>query len=166
MFRSSFGCDGTKRRHHRSPAVAASPAGQDRGPRPTASLGTGDSDALFAEEVHSFLRGKLKASRPRSRSNVCQPRPRLWIQEFESSVGSHAVWSPDCIFPRTGKRPCSRRLGCPARVSRQQFQAFRYFGRGFRAPVSARFFPISVFREGRLVRLLPETGLRNARRVR
>src|ERR1700751_1035386 len=71
---------------------------------------------------------------------------------------SHTVQSPHSIFPRTGKRPRSRRLGSPAPVSGQQFAAFRYFGRGFRAPVSARYFPISVFGEGRLVRLLAETS--------
>src|ERR1700751_752584 len=79
----------------------------------------------------------------------------LW---FESCLLSHTVQSPHSIFPRTGKRPRSRRLGCPAPISGQQFAAFRYFGRGFRAPVSARYFPISVSGEGRLVRLLAETN--------
>src|ERR1700752_1184927 len=79
----------------------------------------------------------------------------LW---FESWLPSHTVQSPHSIFARTGKRPRFRRLGCPAPVSGQQFVAFRYFGRGFRAPVSARYFPISVSGEGRLVRLLAETG--------
>jgi hypothetical protein len=67
-----------------------------------------------------------------------------------------------CLFPRTGKRPHSRRLGWPAPVTGQQLLAILSFGRGFRAPVSARFFPISVSGEGRLVRLLPETSSRNA----
>jgi hypothetical protein len=39
------------------------------------------------------------------------------------------------------------------------------YGRGFRALVSARFIPISVSGEGRLVRRLPESGSRNARWV-
>jgi hypothetical protein len=52
------------RRHHRSPAMAASPAGQDRGLGQRPCLGTGDSDALFAAEVHPFLGGKLSAIRP------------------------------------------------------------------------------------------------------
>jgi hypothetical protein len=43
-------------------------------------------------------------------------------------------------------------------VSGQKFLAFWSFRRGFRAPVSARYFPISVFGEGRLVRLLAETS--------
>jgi hypothetical protein len=77
-------------------------------------------------------------------------------------VISQAVRSPDCVFPRTGKRPPSRRLGWPAPVSGQQFLAFRSFWCGFRAPVSACFIPISVSGEGRLVRLLPETGSKNA----
>src|SRR5206468_9924802 len=38
---------------------------------------------------------------------------------------------------------------------------FQSYGRGFRAPVSARYFPISVFGERRLVRPLLETGLRS-----
>jgi hypothetical protein len=57
-----------------------------------------------------------------------------------------------------GKRPHSGRLGWPALVSGQQLPAILSFGREFRAPVSARFFPISVSGEGRRVRLLPETG--------
>jgi hypothetical protein len=51
-----FGCDGTRRRHHRSPAVAPSPAGQDPGSGHRPISRHGDSDALFAAEVHSFLR--------------------------------------------------------------------------------------------------------------
>jgi hypothetical protein len=79
----------------------------------------------------------------------------LW---FESWLPSHVVRSPDSIFPRMGKRPHSGRLGWPAPVSGQQLPAILSFGRGFRAPVSARYFLISVSREGRLVRLFPETG--------
>jgi hypothetical protein len=51
-----------------------------------------------------------------------------------------------------------RGLGPLAAVSCREFFALRPFRRGFRAPVSARFFPISVSGEGRRVRLLPETG--------
>jgi hypothetical protein len=77
---------------------------------------------------------------------------------------SQAVRSQECIFPRIRKRPHSRGLSWGAPVSGQKFLAFRSFGRGFWALVSARFFPISVFGEGRLVRLFPETGSRNARK--
>jgi hypothetical protein len=63
--------------------VFTSPAGQD--PEwAKRSCRHADSDAPFAAEVHSFLRGKLSANRPRG------PAARLWIQEFESSIGSHA----------------------------------------------------------------------------
>jgi hypothetical protein len=75
-----------------------------------------------------------------------------------TGVISQAVRSPDCIFPRKGKRPHCRRLGWPGPVSGQQLPAILSFGRGFRAPVSARYFPISVPGERRLVRLLAETS--------
>ena len=58
-----------------------------------------------------------------------------------------------------------RWLGWPAPVSRQQLRAFLSFGRGFRTPVSARFFPISVSGERRLVRELAETSSKNANGV-
>ena len=75
------------------------------------------------------------------------------------TASSATQFSLRIVFsPERGKRPRSRRLGCPAPVSGQQFAAFRYFGRGFRAPVSARYFPISVSGEGRLVRVLAETS--------
>ena len=44
------------RRHHRSPTVAASPAGQDPNEANRPLSRHGDSDAPFAAEVHSFLR--------------------------------------------------------------------------------------------------------------
>src|SRR6266705_759235 len=49
-----FGCDGMQRRHHRSPTVAASPAGRDpaRAKRP---VNGSDTDTPFATEVQSFL---------------------------------------------------------------------------------------------------------------
>jgi hypothetical protein len=59
----------------------------------------------------------------------------------------------------------SRRLGWGAPVSGRQFPAFRSFGGGFRAPVSAGGFPISVSAVQRPVRLLTETGSRSAFRV-
>src|ERR1700730_13922323 len=55
-FRILFGCDGTRRRHHRSPAVAPSPAGQDPGWGQPALISARHSDAPIAAEVHSFLR--------------------------------------------------------------------------------------------------------------
>src|ERR1700740_3070096 len=88
-----------------------------------------------------------------------RPNPRNARTNAKKQIGQIAAsMSPHSIFARTGKRPHSRRLGCPAPVSGQKFLAFRYFGRGFRAPVSARYFPISVSGEGRLVRLLAETS--------
>jgi hypothetical protein len=65
-----FGCDGTRRRHHRSPAVAASPAGQDSGWGQPALISARHSDAPFAAEVHSFLRRRLSANRPAKRERV------------------------------------------------------------------------------------------------
>ena len=50
-----FGCDGNQRRHHRSPTVAASPAGQDPGWGQAALIIGSDTDAPFAAEVQSFL---------------------------------------------------------------------------------------------------------------
>ena len=78
---------------------------------------------------------------------------------------SQAVQSPGCIFPRTGERAHSRGLSWWAPVSGQQLPAFLSSGHGFRAPVCARLFPISVSGEGRLVRLLPEVSSRNSPRV-
>jgi hypothetical protein len=49
-----FGSDGNQRRHHRSPTVAASPAGQDPG-RAKRPVSSSDTDAPFATEVQSFL---------------------------------------------------------------------------------------------------------------
>src|SRR5262245_51970291 len=63
------------------------------------------------------------------------------------------------------KRPHSGRLAWPAPVSGQQLQAFLSLGRGFWTPVSARFFPISVSGERRLVRELAETSSKNANGV-
>jgi hypothetical protein len=60
------------------------------------------------------------------------------------------VPSPGSYFPVGENCRHSRGLGWRAPVSGRQFLAF--------PPVSARFFPISVSGEGRLVRLLPETG--------
>jgi hypothetical protein len=52
-----------------------------------------------------------------------------------------------------------------APVSGRQFLAFRLLRGGFRAPVSAGGFPISVSAVQRPVRLLTETGSRSAFRV-
>jgi len=48
------GCDDVLRRHHRSPAVAIKPAGQDPG-RAYGPLRGRNSDALFAVKIQSFL---------------------------------------------------------------------------------------------------------------
>src|ERR1700730_13580853 len=107
-----------------------------------------------------------RQSAPRLRSSLCQgPAARLWIQEFESSLGSQAVGSPGFYFPVCENPRHFRGLGWRAPVSGGQFSAFPSFGRGFRAPVSARHFPISVSAERGLVRLLTETGSRNVYRA-
>jgi hypothetical protein len=54
IWRSLFSCDGIQRRHHRSPTVAASPAGRDPA-RATRPVNGSDTDAPFATEVQSFL---------------------------------------------------------------------------------------------------------------
>src|ERR1700758_2361458 len=107
---------------------------------------------------------KYGAAKKQGKNRVELTKQGVLYRDGFASDGliSHTVQSPHTIFARTGKRPRSRRLGSPAPVSGQPFAAFRYFGRGFRAPVSARYFPISVSGERRLVRLLPETGSRNA----
>src|SRR5262249_4630054 len=69
-------------------------------------------------------------------------------RRFESSRPSQAVQSRRYIFPIAENRRGSRGLGWQAAVSAQKFLAFRASGRGFRAPVSARFFPIPVSGEG------------------
>ena len=52
--RIPFSCDGTKRRHHRSPAAATKPAG--RNPRKANGLHRcRNSDALFVPKCQSFL---------------------------------------------------------------------------------------------------------------
>ena len=111
---------------------------------------------------------KIKRQSPqRLRSSLCQgPAARLWIQEFESSLGSQAVRSPWYYFPVCENPRHSGELGWRAPVSGRQFLAFSSFGQGFRAPVSARHFPISISAERRLVRLLTETGSRNGFRQR
>ena len=45
------------------------------------------------------------------------PAARLWIQEFESSLGSQAVGSPGCYFPVRENPRHSRGLGWHAPVS-------------------------------------------------
>jgi hypothetical protein len=52
-------------------------------------------------------------------------------------------------FSRGRKSPAFPRVGLAGAVSGRQLPAFLSVGRGFRAPVSARFFPISVSGEGR-----------------
>jgi hypothetical protein len=76
---------------------------------------------------------------------------RIQVPHPDSSVSG-------VYFPHGQKSSTFLRVRLRASVSGRQFLGFPSFGRGFRAPVSARFFPISVSGEGRLVRLLPETG--------
>jgi hypothetical protein len=72
---------------------------------------------------------------------------------------SHAVWSPGCYFPVGENRRHSRRLGWGAPVSGRQVLAFRLLRGGFRAPVSAGDFSISVSAGRR-----PVSGQRAVRR--
>jgi hypothetical protein len=94
------------------------------------------------------------------------PAARLWIQEFESSLGSQAVESPGCYFPVCENPRHSRGLGWRAPVSDRRLLACWSVRGGFRAAVSARDFPISISAGRRPVRLLTETGSRSALRVR
>jgi hypothetical protein len=70
------------------------------------------------------------------------------------------------LFPGGWNPRHSRGLGWRAPVSDRQFLVFRSLRGGFRAPVSARHFPISIPACRRLVRLLTEAGSRRALRVR
>jgi hypothetical protein len=79
----------------------------------------------------------------------------LW---FESWLLSQTVRSRGCIFPMAGKSSTFPRVRLAGAGLWPAISGFPSFGRGFRAPVSARFFPISVSGAGRLVRLLRETG--------
>src|ERR1700692_3317908 len=57
-----FGCDGDWRRHHRSPAMATRPAGQDSARAIRA--GNDDSTAPFRPESQSFLDHLVAGFRP------------------------------------------------------------------------------------------------------
>jgi len=112
IFRIAVGCDGTKRRHHRSPAVAPSPAGQRSlmGHRPLSRYD--DSDALFAAEVHSFLRRKLRANlRVFERDHLHRRSARPQI--FGTTI---AIETRRNVYPRIVITPSQRAHSC--RVSR------------------------------------------------
>ncbi len=83
---------------------------------------------------------------------------RTRISEFESYHPSQAVRSLRCDFRVRENRRHSGGLGWRARVSVPQFSDFRSRTGGFRAPVSARHFPISVSACRRPVRYVTETG--------
>jgi hypothetical protein len=53
--------DGIQRPHHRSPAVAASPAGRNPEKAKSPQIGV-DTDALFTTEVQSFLQLRCGAN--------------------------------------------------------------------------------------------------------
>ena len=50
--------NGVSRRHHRSPAMARKPAGQDPGTRQYRPIENSHTSALFAPGIQSFLRAK------------------------------------------------------------------------------------------------------------
>jgi hypothetical protein len=96
----SFGSDGVSRRHHRSPALAIEPAGQDPGrahdPQPCRN-----SDALFGRESQSFL-GNIVAGLRHSRAsksslsgaalNVCTQSAKKSQGDYSSlTIGSKSV---------------------------------------------------------------------------
>src|SRR5260370_18506241 len=70
-----FGCDGMQRRHHRSPTVAASPAGRDPA-RAKQPVNGSDTDAPFATEVQSFLPLRCGDAR-RLVSGLSPPSPTM-----------------------------------------------------------------------------------------
>jgi hypothetical protein len=86
--------------------------------------------------------------------------------EFEAFVCNQAVGSPGYYFAVCENPRHSRGLGWRAPVSDRRLLAFWSVRGGFRAPVSARDFPISISAGRRPVRLLTETGSRSALRVR
>ena len=74
------------------------------------------------------------------------------MRRFESSRPSQALGSPGYYFPVGGNPRHSRGLSWRAPVSDRQFLVFRSVRGGFRAPVSAGGFPISVSAVQRPVR--------------
>ena len=66
-------------------------------------------------------------------------------------------------FPQNWKASTFQRVRLAGTGLWSTTSGISVFGRGFRAPVSARFFPISVSGERRLVRELAETSSRNAK---
>jgi hypothetical protein len=73
------------------------------------------------------------------------------------------VESQACNFPVAENHRDFRGLGWCASVSGRQSLAFRPYRDGFRVPVSARYFPISVSAWRRQVRSLSETGSQGTR---
>src|ERR1700730_12883552 len=99
-----------------------------------------------------------QADRPNTPSDSVNPgsNPRCPATQF--GLLADFSWSVKIVDIPGG-------LGWLPPVSGRQFLAFPSFGRGFRAPVSARHFPISISAERRRVRLLTETGSRNVFRA-
>ncbi len=64
------------RRHHRSPAVAMKPAGQD--PESVDCAQGPHSNALLAAEIQSFLDHLIAGFRQSRASNDARVRPRTW----------------------------------------------------------------------------------------
>ena len=136
--RNLFGCNGTSAVTTEAPQWHHRQQGRipDRANRPLPRHG--DSDALFAAEVHSFLRCKISANRPAFAT-------RLWIQKFESFRSNQAVQPWGCHFR--------------AKANRRHFRWL-----GWRAPVSACNFLISVSAWRRPVQFFMETGSHGAHR--
>ena len=85
------------------------------------------------------------------RSNFARDFRRLKAMHIKSMWDNFQILSPQpsgpvsgVFFPGWRESRHFRGLGRCASVSGLQFLAFRSFGGGFRAPVSARYFPISV----------------------
>ena len=97
----------------------------------------------------------------RPRIRTLTPSIMVRIRSLSQAVGSPGYYFPMCENPRH-----SRGLGWHAPVSVRQFLPFRSVRGGFWAPVSGCHFSISISVRQRPVRLLTETGLRSALRVR
>ena len=104
-FRILFSSDGVRRRHHRSPTVAASPAGRDpnRAKRP---LGRQAALTLHSPaEVQSFPQRILRGNRP---SVLVKPRPAgvpaspdLTVRIFPTPASQCRLFGPSPHFRNT-----------------------------------------------------------------
>jgi hypothetical protein len=97
------------------------------------------------------------------RPNLFQDFPKIRLRgEAHGSIsiqeGQPGSAVSELSFPQNGKAPTFRQVRLAGTGLWSQLPAILSFGPGFRAPVSARYFPISVSQVRRLVRLLTRQG--------